>query len=162
MQIDIYSVGGTIDKEYFDQKSRYEVGDPKITDILSEANVGFTYRVQSLMKKDSLDMTDADRRLVLERVQGSASDRILITHGTDTMVETALELRRVEGKTIVLTGSMAPARFKSNDAAFNIGFAAAAVQILPAGVYIAINGRLFDPTSARKNREQNRFEEIET
>ncbi|MGD8367470.1 MAG: asparaginase domain-containing protein [Desulfobacterales bacterium] len=160
MPIQIFTVGGTIDKEYFDQKSRYEVGNPKIVDILREANVTFRFRIESLMKKDSLEMTAADRELIRQKVQDTNSERIIITHGTDTMVKTAKKLRGMDGKTIVLTGAMSPARFKSSDAAFNIGAAAAAVQVLPPGVYIVANGRIFDPAKIRKNREANRFEEI--
>ena len=160
MQIQIYAVGGTIDKEYFDQKSRYQVGEPKIADILQEANVTFRFRIESLMKKDSLEMTDDDRQLVVRRVRQSSADRILITHGTDTVVATARALRGIEHKTIILTGAMTPARFKSSDAAFNVGTAVAAVQLLPAGVYVVINGRILDPDKIRKNREKNRFEEI--
>jgi len=159
MRIQIFSVGGTIDKIYFDQKSRYEVGEPKITDILQEANVTFDYRIESLMKKDSLEMNDADRRLIARKVRTSPLDRVLITHGTDTMIETALALRAIENKTIVLTGSMAPARFQLSDAAFNVGAAVAAVQVLAPGVYIVANGRIFNPENIRKNREMNRFEE---
>ena len=159
MRIQIFSVGGTIDKIYFDQKSRYEVGEPKITDILQEANVTFDYRIESLMKKDSLEMNDADRRLIARKVRTSPLDRVLITHGTDTMIETALALRAIENKTIVLTGSMAPARFQLSDAAFNVGAAVAAVQVLAPGVYIVANGRIFNPQNIRKNREMNRFEE---
>jgi len=159
MRIQIFSVGGTIDKIYFDQKSRYEVGEPKITDILQEANVTFGYRIESLMKKDSLEMNDADRRLIARKVRTSPLDRVLITHGTDTMIETALALRAIENKTIVLTGSMAPARFQLSDAAFNVGAAVAAVQVLAPGVYIVANGRIFNPENIRKNREMNRFEE---
>ena len=161
MYIQIYTVGGTIDKEYFDQKSRYEVGDPKIADILQEANVTFRFRIESLMKKDSLEMNDEDRRLIAERVRHSRAEKILITHGTDTMVTTAEQLRGIENKTVVLTGSMSPARFKSSDAAFNAGAAVAAVQVLPSGVYVVVNGRIFDPGKIRKNRALNRFEEIE-
>jgi len=159
MRIQIFSVGGTIDKIYFDQKSRYEVGEPKITDILQEANVTFGYRIESLMKKDSLEMNDADRRLIARKVRASRLDRVLITHGTDTMIETALALRAIDNKTIVLTGSMAPARFQLSDAAFNVGAAVAAVQVLVPGVYIVANGRIFNPQNIRKNREMNRFEE---
>ncbi len=160
MPIQIFTVGGTIDKEYFDQKSRYEVGEPKIVDIFREANVTFRFQLESIMKKDSLEMTEADRELIRQKVQNAESDKIIITHGTDTMVRTANTLQGIEHKTIVLTGSMAPARFKSSDAAFNVGAAAAAVQALPPGVYIVANGRIFDPTKIRKNREANRFEEL--
>jgi L-asparaginase len=160
MQVQIFTIGGTIDKEYFDQKSRYEVGEPRIAEILKEANVSAGYRIESLMKKDSLEMKAEDRRMIVERVRQSTAGKVLITHGTDTMAATARELCGIKEKTIVLTGAMTPARFKSSDAAFNIGCAFVAVQILPPGVYIAINGRIFDPDRVRKNREKNRFEEI--
>ena len=160
MEIMIFSVGGTIDKIYFDDKSDYEVGQPMIREILEESNVSFRYRVESLMRKDSLQMTDADRDLVRRRVAASPHRHILITHGTDTMVETARVLRSVEGKVIVLTGAMSPARFKSSDAGFNVGVAVCGLQTLGDGVYIAMNGRIFDPERIRKNRRKNRFEEI--
>lgn len=160
MNVRIYSVGGTIDKVYFDEMSRYEVGDPAAGEILREANVAIDFCVVSLLKKDSLQMVDEDRDRIAEQVRNESADRILITHGTDTMVETARRLQIFKSKTIVLTGAMQPARFKSSDAPFNIGYALAAVQILPPGVYIAMNGRLFDPENTRKNRELNRFETV--
>lgn len=158
MELKILTTGGTIDKTYFDAKSEYEVGDPQIIDILREANVSIAYDVEILLRKDSLDLTDEDRALIHERVAALNERRVLITHGTDTMVDTALALRDLPGKTIVLVGSLSPAQFKDSDAVFNIGFAVAAVQILPPGVYIAMNGRVFDPLRVRKNREANRFE----
>lgn len=157
--IKIFTTGGTIDKTYFDAKSEYEVGDPQIHAILREANVTVPYAVETLLRKDSLDLTDADRALIHDRVSAEAAAHILITHGTDTMVDTARALRDVPEKTIVLVGSLSPARFKHSDAEFNIGFAMAAVQALPPGVYLAMNGRIFTPEHARKNREENRFEE---
>lgn len=160
MQIQIFTAGGTIDKEYFDEKSRYQVGDPRVSEILSEANITCGYRIESLMRKDSLEMTDADRRFIADRVRGTRAKRILITHGTDTLVETARALSGIPGKVVVLTGAMAPARFRTTDAVFNVGFAMAAVQLLAEGVYIAINGRIFDPAQARKNRDRNCFEQI--
>ena len=158
MRVKIYTTGGTIDKTYFDAKSEYEVGDPQIVDILRFANVGIDYVVETVLRKDSLDMTDEDRELLVRRVREEPCDRILITHGTDTMVDTARELEHIDGKTIVLVGSLSPAQFKNSDAEFNIGFALAAVQVLPAGVYIAMNGSVFEPAKVRKNRERNRFE----
>ncbi|MEX1054904.1 MAG: asparaginase domain-containing protein [Rhodothermales bacterium] len=158
MRVKIYTTGGTIDKTYFDAKSEYEVGDPQIVDILRIANVGIDYDVETVLRKDSLDMTDEDRGLLVRRVQDEPCERILITHGTDTMIDTARELEGVVGKTIVLVGSLSPAQFKNSDAEFNIGFALAAVQVLPAGIYIAMNGIIFEPEKVRKNRERNRFE----
>ncbi|MFZ0448149.1 MAG: asparaginase domain-containing protein [Desulfatiglandaceae bacterium] len=160
MKIKIIAVGGTIDKVYFDLKSEYQVGKPEITDILEEGNIGLEYACESILRKDSLELTEDDRQLIFEKIQSDENQRILVTHGTDTMVETARKLKGVPGKVIVLTGAMSPARFKSSDAPFNIGFAMAAVQLLPTGVYIAMNGRVFDPDHVVKNREHNRFEEI--
>lgn len=159
MDIQIFTTGGTIDKTYFDAKSEYEVGEPQILEILREANVTVAYEVETLLRKDSLDLTDEDRDLIRTRVARATCPRILITHGTDTMVLTAQALQEVEDKTIVLVGSLSPAQFKDSDAAFNIGFSVAAVQALPPGVYIAMNGRLFDPAHVRKNRARNQFEE---
>ncbi|WP_029933259.1 asparaginase domain-containing protein [Rhodothermus marinus] len=160
MDVKIFTTGGTIDKVYFDAKSTYEVGDPQIVDILREANVTIDWELETLFRKDSLDLTDEDRAVIVEKVRRESCPRILITHGTDTMIETAKALQGIPGKTIVLVGSLSPARFKSSDAEFNIGFALAAVQTLPPGVYIAMNGRIFHPDRVRKNREANRFEPI--
>ena len=159
MRIKFFTTGGTIDKVYFDAKSEFEVGPPQVLEIVKDAQVTFEYDIESVLRKDSLDMTDADRQLLRERVQNEACRWIVVTHGTDTMVETALALRGIPQKTIVLTGSMQPARFRVTDAVFNIGSAIGAVQSLPPGVYIVMNGRVFDPERARKNVAQNRFEE---
>ncbi len=160
MKIKVFTAGGTIDKVYFDQKSEYQVGAPRIIDVFKEANVTFEYDVESLLKKDSLEMTDADRELVRSRVAADPHPQVVITHGTDTMILTAQALRGIPNKTIVLTGSMWPAVFKMSDAEFNIGCAVAAAQSLPPGVYIAMNGRIWDPAKIRKNVPQNCFEEI--
>lgn len=160
MNIKIFTTGGTIDKVYFDAKSAYEVGEPQIVDILREANVTAAWEVETLLRKDSLELTDADRALIAGRVRAEPCRHILITHGTDTMVETARALEGIPGKTIVLVGSLTPARFKTSDAEFNIGFALGALQALPEGVYIAMNGRIFAPDAVRKNREANRFEAL--
>jgi L-asparaginase len=156
-RIHIFTVGGTIDKIYFDAKSSYEVGPPNIPEILEALHLNMSYTVESLMRKDSLDMTDADRQTILTAVQGADEQRIVITHGTDTMVETAGVLSAVADKTIVLTGSLTPALFKNSDAMFNIGCALTAVQTMPAGVYIAMNGQIFRHDQVRKDREANRF-----
>jgi len=161
VKIKFITTGGTIDKIYFDAKSEYEVGPPQVADLLHEANVTFEFEIESVLRKDSLEMTDADRDLICGRVQADACDRIVITHGTDTMVQTANWLKKVQGKTIVLTGSMQPARFRVTDAEFNLGTAVAAVQVLSHGVYIAMNGRVFRPESVRKNVANHRFEEVE-
>lgn len=159
--ISIISVGGTIDKIYFDAKSEYEVGPPNIEKVLAELNLSITYRINSLMRKDSLDLTDDDRSLIVKTATSDHCSQILITHGTDTMVETAKALRAVSGKTIVLTGALEPALFKTSDAVFNIGCAIGAVQVLPAGIYIAMNGRIFSEGKVRKNEALKRFEDWE-
>ena len=161
MKIRIYTTGGTIDKIYFDQKSDFQVGEPQIGELLKEANVIFDYEVESILRKDSLDMTDVERKLIADRIQRDKGDRFLLTHGTDTMVETARALLGISGKTIVLTGAMQPARLRISDAVFNIGYAIAAAQMLSPAVNIAINGQIIDPLQTRKNIEMNRFEQTE-
>ena len=160
MQLEIFTTGGTIDKVYFDAKSKFEVGEPQILEVLQEANLSIDYQVTPLMRKDSLELTDQDRELVRKSVEASTSSRIVITHGTDTMTATARALTGITGKTIVLTGAMQPARFRFTDAVFNIASAMMAAQTLAEGVYIAMNGQLFDPERTRKNVEMNRFEAI--
>jgi len=160
MQLEIFTTGGTIDKVYFDAKSKFEVGEPQILEVLREANLSIAYQVTPLMRKDSLELTDQDRELVRKAVEASTATRIVITHGTDTMTDTARSLAGVTGKTIVLTGAMQPARFRFTDAVFNIASAMMAAQTLAEGVYIIMNGQVFDPESTRKNVEMNRFEAI--
>jgi len=158
----IVATGGTIDKIYFDDKSNYQIGAPQIGDILTQLGVAFTFDVIALMRKDSLHMDDADRDLIRRAIQSATHRHVLVTHGTDTMVETARVLADIPDKTIVLTGALNPARFQGSDAVFNIGCAVGAIQALPDGVYIAMNGRVWDPARVRKNVAANRFEPIET
>ncbi|RMG40111.1 MAG: asparaginase [Candidatus Dadabacteria bacterium] len=158
--IHFITTGGTIDKVYYDSLSTYQVGDPAISEVLSRSNVTLRYRITPLLKKDSNDLTGQDRSLIQETVLASPEDKIIITHGTDTITETGKLLKEVQNKTIVLTGSIAPAKFTDSDAVFNIGFAVAAVQTLPAGVYVTMNGRIFDPERARKSADRTHFEEI--
>ena len=155
--IRIFTVGGTIDKIYFDAKSSYEVGPPNITEVLSGLSLNLDYEVVSLMQKDSLEMTDADREAIRQAVTASPENEIVITHGTDTMVNTARVLHTIPNKTIVLTGALSPALFKNSDAMFNIGAALTAAQTKLAGVYIAMNGVIFDYDKVRKDVENNRF-----
>jgi len=155
--IDIFTTGGTIDKVYFDALSEYQIGATALPDILSENNVFVAHRVTQLMRKDSLELTDADRTAIHEAVAASDADKILVTHGTDTMVQTARVLSDIAGKTIVLTGAMQPATLRNSDAEFNVGFALAAAQTLPPGVYIAMNGEVFDPSKVQKDRSAHRF-----
>lgn len=160
MKIKIFTTGGTIDKIYFDQKSEYEVGPPYISGLLSEIKVNFDYSLETLFRKDSLDITIEDRILLRKKICAEKIDRIIITHGTDTMTETGMFLAGFNDKVIVLTGAMEPAKFKTSDAVFNIGTAIAAVQTLSPGVYIAMNGRVYSPFDIIKNIETGKFEEI--
>ncbi len=155
--IDIFTTGGTIDKIYFDALSEYHIGPTPLPDILAENNVYVAHRVTQLMRKDSLELTDADRLDIRAAIVASDADKILLTHGTDTMVQTGLVLTDIPGKTIVITGAMQPATLRISDAEFNVGFALAATQTLPPGVYIAMNGEIFDPAKTRKDRSAHRF-----
>lgn len=158
MNLRIITTGGTIDKIYFDDKSTYQIGAPQIGEILAQLGVAFEFSVLPLMRKDSLHMNEADRQLVRETISNDPAVHFLVTHGTDTMIDTARELENIQGKVIVLTGSLNPARFMGSDAVFNVGCAVGAVQALAPGVYIAMNGRIWDPAMVRKNRGENRFE----
>ena len=157
----ILTTGGTIDKVYYDAKSDYQIGDPQIKAILDRVGATIEYEVTPVFHKDSLDITEEDRQAVLEEVQKTDAEYVILTHGTDTMVETASLLKEhVHGKTIILVGSLTPARFRETDAEFNIGVAVGAVQSLAHGVYLAMNGVVFDPSKVRKNRAENRFEPL--
>jgi L-asparaginase len=158
MRIRVISTGGTIDKVYFDAASTYGVGEPQVGPLFQEANVTFEYVVESVLQKDSLAMTDEDRALIRARVEASSERLILITHGTDTMTETAAQLAGLADKVIVFTGSMLPARFRTSDALFNLGCAVGALQVLPPGTYIAMNGQIAPAHTVKKNRAQSRFE----
>lgn len=153
----IFTTGGTIDKVYFDALSEFQVGESPLDAILREANVGLDYQLTSLMKKDSLEITDADRDLIRDAVVDTTCARILITHGTDTMAQTGQHLIGINGKTVILTGAMQPARLRSTDAIFNVGFALAAARLQPPGVYLAMNGQVFVADKVRKDRTAGRF-----
>ena len=156
----IVTTGGTIDKIYFDDKSDYQIGDPQIGMILRERGVTFRFTVIPILRKDSLHITDEDRELVRATIAAQSTEHVLVTHGTDSMVQTGQVLKSIAGKTIVMTGALSPARFRGSDAEFNIGTAVGAVQSLPPGVYIAMNGRIWDPAKVRKNVDANRFEAV--
>lgn len=156
--IQIFTTGGTIDKVYFDANSAFEIGDTLLPELLTESNIHDGYAINGLLRKDSLEMTDADREAIREAVAAADATQILITHGTDTMAETARALSTITDKTIVLLGAMQPARMRRSDAVFNVGFAWAAVQLLPAGVYIAMNGEVFEAGAVRKNLKAQKFE----
>ncbi len=154
----ILTTGGTIDKVYFDAKSEFSVGQSVIDQVLQEAEVGLEYRTQALMQKDSLELTDADRQMLHMACLNADEDKILITHGTDTMTQSAAKLKDIEGKTIVLTGSLSPARFRNTDALFNIGMAVATLQTAGPGTFICMNGQVFEADKVQKNLDLNRFE----
>lgn len=156
----VVTTGGTIDKIYFDDKSSFQIGAPQIGEILAALGVAFAFDVVALMRKDSLHLDDADRATIRRTIEEQTARHVLVTHGTDTMVETARVLEGIAGKVIILTGSLNPARFQGSDAVFNVGTAVGAVQSLPDGVYIAMNGRIWDPKRVRKNVEANRFEPV--
>jgi L-asparaginase len=158
MFIKFITTGGTIDKIYFDDLSQFEVGDSQVQHILAEGLVSFDFEIVPLLQKDSLEITDDDRRKLREYLEADAASRFVVTHGTDTMPQTAEALRGVEGKTIVLTGALSPARFRTTDAVFNVGMAVAVAQVAAPGVYIAMSGQVFAAGAVRKNRKQNRFE----
>lgn len=160
MTIRIFTTGGTFDKVYFDALSEFKIGDPMVEALLTEANVNFDYAVESLFKKDSLEINDEDRAMLRQAVANASESKLMITHGTDTMVESARALQGIDDKTIVMFGAMQPARMRYSDAMFNLGAASSAVQTLPAGIYIAMNGQIFDALKVTKNRAQSRFEPI--
>ncbi len=160
MFIKFLTTGGTIDKIYFDDSSRFEVGESQVEHILREALVRVDYEVVSLLRKDSLDIDEGDRARIRDYIAADPGRRFVITHGTDTMVETGLALRSLADRVIVLTGALSPARFRTTDAVFNVGMATAAAQTLAPGVYIAMSGTIFPVDAVRKNREKNRFEGI--
>jgi L-asparaginase len=160
MHIRFVTTGGTIDKIYFDELSQFEIGESQVEHILREGLVQFDWDVVPLMKKDSLEIRDSDRRMLRDYIDNDDARRYVVTHGTDTMPETAEALMGLKDRTIVMTGALTPARFRTTDAMFNIGMAVAAVQTLPPGVYIAMSGQVFEAGKVRKNRKENRFEAI--
>lgn len=154
----VLTTGGTVDKAYFDALSEYRIVDSGIPALLAEARVAVPFRVVELMRKDSLDLTAADRDLIAAAAREAPETRIVVTHGTDTMTDTAQVLAAaVPGKTVVLTGALAPARFAESDAAFNLGMAFATAQTAPAGVWIAMSGQVFDGLKVRKDRAAGKF-----
>ncbi len=163
LSILVLTTGGTIDKAYFDALSEYQIVESGIPALLKEARVALPYRIEEVCRKDSLDLTDADRAEIARRAKHACESRIVITHGTDTMTETAVVLAaQVSGKVIVLTGALSPARFAETDAPFNLGMAFAAAQTCPPGVWIAMSGEVFDGLKVRKDREAGRFVAIGT
>ncbi len=153
----VLTSGGTIDKNYFDALSEYQIVDSGIPALLKEARVALPFRVVEVCRKDSLELTEQDRADIARHAAEASETRIVITHGTDTMTETAKALAGIAGKTIVLTGALSPARFAETDAGFNLGMAFAAAQVAAPGVYIAMSGQVFDGPKVRKDRAAGRF-----
>jgi L-asparaginase len=163
MAIRVFVTGGTFDKEYDEIRGRLYFQDTHLPQMLELGRCRVNVEIRTLMMVDSLDMSDADRDLIARHCREAPEDRIVITHGTDTIVETAALLARsVPDKTIVLTGAMIPIAFGSSDGLFNLGGALTAVQVLDPGVYVVMNGRVFDWDGVRKNRATGMFERIET
>ena len=160
--IRVFVTGGTFDKEYDYIHGRLYFKDTQLPEMFKLGRSTLDIRMQTLMMMDSLEMTDSDREVIAESCRSCDEERILITHGTDTMVNTAHKLASsVQGKTIILTGAMIPYKFGSSDGFFNLGSALAFVQTLPHGVYIAMNGRYFIWNNVKKNRTTGLFEELE-
>ena len=158
--IRIFVTGGTFDKTYDEITGRLTFGDTHLGEMLRLGRSRVEVSVRTLMMIDSLEMTDEDRQIIVHNCEQCDEARIVVTHGTDTIVDTAAALARVPGKTIVLTGAMVPYAFGSSDGLFNLGSALSFAQVLPPGVYIAMNGRHFAWDRVRKNRETGVFEEI--
>ena len=156
-EILVLTTGGTIDKQYFDASSAYQIADSVIGTLLKIARVTHPFTVEEVMRKDSLDLTVADRATIRRRVVAAAQARVVITHGTDTMTDTANALADVAGKTIVLVGALAPARFAESDAPFNLGMAFATAQVAPPGVWITMNGGVFCAGEVMKDRTKGAF-----
>jgi L-asparaginase len=161
MSIRIFITGGTFDKEYNELNGLLYFKDTHLNEMLRLGRARVPFEIRTLMMADSIDMTGEDRELIAMNCLRADEDRIIITHGTDTMVETAAVIAdRVKDKTIVLTGAMIPYKFGSSDGLFNLGAAIAFVQTMPTGVYISMNGRIFSWDNCRKNKTLGEFEEI--
>jgi L-asparaginase len=162
--IRIIVTGGTFDKNYDELRGALSFGQTHVPEMLRLGRSRVDVVIDTLMMMDSLDMTEADRGRIVERCRTATEPRLVVTHGTDTMVETARALAAavlpVSDKTIVLTGAMVPYAFGSSDGLFNLGSALSFVQVLPAGVYVAMNGRCFAWNRVRKNRDSGAFEAI--
>lgn len=154
MKILFIQTGGTIDKDY-PQKLRsyaFVISDPAVKTILKMINPSFKFKIMTVVKKDSLDITGKDRKKIHELCQKSHYNKIIITHGTDTMIKTAETLKDITDKAIILTGAMKPEKFYDSDARFNIGCAIGAVNIIEKGIFIAMNGKIFDWDNCKKTR----------
>ena len=160
MALRVFVTGGTFDKEYNELTGQLFFRETHVPEMLRLGRNQAPVQVETLMMVDSVDMSASDRKSVCDRCRAVREDRIVITHGTDTMAETARMLsERVQGKTIVLTGAMVPYKFGSSDGLFNLGSALAFAQVLPPGVYVAMNGRYFTWDNVHKNQDKGLFEE---
>ncbi len=162
MKITFIQTGGTIDKDLPKVSKGYsfEIGAPAVIKILEKVKPNFTYEIIPLLQKDSLDLNAKDREKILKACQNTKGDKIVVTHGTDTMTKTAEVLSKIKNKTIVLTGAMRPEKFADSDAMFNAGAAIAAVGLLPCGVYIAMNGKVHSWNKTKKDTKTGQFVEI--
>ncbi len=162
MIIKIFATGGTIDKDYASKADVYnfDISEPAIEHILSNVNPNFQFEVVSILKKDSLDITEKDRQKIYDICDKEVNKKIIITHGTDSMVETAKKLSSIKNKIIILVGSSKPAKFSDSDAPFNIGTAIGAINILNDGIYIAMKGKIHNWNNVRKDKETGKFETI--
>ena len=161
MSIRIFITGGTFDKEYNELNGQLYFKDTHLNELLEMGRNLVPVKIRTLMMIDSLEMTSGDRELIAHQCNHCEEARIVITHGTDTMTETATLLaEKVKNKTIVLTGAMIPIKFGSSDGLFNLGSALAFAQTLPAGIYVAMNGRYFTWDNVRKNKQTGLFEEV--
>lgn len=161
MRIIFIQTGGTIDKDYPKTTKGYafEISEPAVKRILEKLNPGFKYEIISVLKKDSLDITQVDREKILDVCRKSKSNKIIITHGTDTMIKTAKVLSQIKNKTVIITGSMRPERFSNSDASINIGIAIGAVNILENGIYIAMHGKVIPWNICVRNMKNGQFDE---
>jgi len=159
MKIVFVQTGGTIDKDYPKTKKGYafEIAEPAVERILHKVNPNFDFEIVPLLKKDSLEITEDDRKKIYEACQKADSDKIVITHGTDTIIETARRLSDIKNKVVVLTGAVRPEKFSDSDASFNVGASVGAINVLKNGVYIAMNGRIYPWHDVRRNPETGQF-----
>lgn len=159
MKLTFLQTGGTIDKDYpkVTKGWAFEIADPAVNRILEKLNLPFEYEVFSVFKKDSQEITDEDRQALLKYCQNLENDKIIITHGTDTMIETGLFLKKITNKLIIITGAMRPEQFTNSDADLNIGMAIGAANILEKGIFIAMNGLVIPIEKAKRNLETGQF-----
>ncbi|MCJ1961775.1 asparaginase domain-containing protein [Novosphingobium mangrovi (ex Hu et al. 2023)] len=156
----VVTTGGTIDKDYFDALSEYQITESVMGKLLETARVAHPFRVVELLRKDSLELTEEDRDQIAQTIREAPEMRIVLTHGTDTMTKTAQALAGIQDKTIVLCGALTPARFAESDAAFNLGMAFATAQTAAPGVWITMSGTVFNGLQVRKDREAGKFVDI--